>query len=119
MHEGKHGILDGVDDMDDVFGIKGGGHSGHDDAQVQKPYSGAVEAGCGMCIFKMKDQKECRMAVKIGDRPYLVGGSAVMDHKDAHGEHGMCSVSRKAVVDGRIEGDRFIATRFALMPYKK
>jgi hypothetical protein len=22
MHEGKHGILDGVDDMDDVFGVK-------------------------------------------------------------------------------------------------
>lgn len=29
MHEGKHGILDGVDDIDDVFGTKEN-HDGDD-----------------------------------------------------------------------------------------
>jgi hypothetical protein len=46
MHEGKHGILDGVDDMDDIFGTKdeheteaghdhAPGHT-HDHAQDEK-----------------------------------------------------------------------------------
>ncbi|MFH1418026.1 MAG: DUF6370 family protein [Planctomycetota bacterium] len=68
-----------------------------------------VEAGCGMCIFKMAGVTGCKLAVKIDGKPYLVEGSDVNAHTS-----GLCGVSKKAVVSGKIKGNVFVATSFKL-----
>ncbi len=75
-----------------------------------------VEAGCATCIFDMAGITGCKLAVKIDGAAYPVTGSAIDDHGDAHASDGLCNASRNAVVEGRIDGDRFVATRFALQP---
>ncbi len=75
-----------------------------------------VEAGCASCIFNIKGVKGCKLAVKIGAKPYLVTGSDMDDHGDAHGPSGLCVTARKALVTGQIEGDKFAAKSFELQP---
>lgn len=75
-----------------------------------------VEAGCATCIFDMPDVEGCRLAVKIDDKFYLVAGSDIDAHGDAHAPSGLCMTGRKAKTTGRIEGDKFVATSFALQP---
>ena len=75
-----------------------------------------VVAGCANCIFDMPGAKGCKLAVKIDGTAYLVTGSNIDDHGDAHASDGLCNASRNAVVEGRIDGDRFVATHFALKP---
>jgi hypothetical protein len=64
-----------------------------------------VEVGCGSCVYKMQGVKGCDIAVKIDGKQYLVSGANV----DAHQ---FCAPGKKALVSGRIEGDRFLATKF-------
>ncbi len=75
-----------------------------------------VEAGCAMCIFEMKDVTECKLAVKIDGKAYLVSGKTMDDLGDAHAEDGLCSIARKAEVTGKLDGDRFVVTKMALLP---
>ena len=75
-----------------------------------------VVAGCSTCIFDMPGATGCKLAVKINGKAYLVTGSDIDDHGDAHAPNGLCNASRDAVVEGRIDGDRFVATRFTLWP---
>jgi len=77
-----------------------------------------VEAGCGSCIFHMKD-KGCNLAVKIDDKTYFVDGASLDDMGDAHANDGMCNVSRKATVTGSVVNDRFVSTSFKLLPLEK
>jgi hypothetical protein len=72
-----------------------------------------VEAGCGMCIFGLEDAS-CELAVKIDGEVYRVEGSKLDDHGDAHAPDGMCMVARQAYVEGRIDGDTFIAEKVEL-----
>jgi hypothetical protein len=65
-----------------------------------------VEVGCGSCIYSMSGVKGCQLAVKIDGKSYLVTGA---DHVDAHK---YCSAAKQATVSGRIEGDKFVATKF-------
>ena len=48
MHEGKHGILDGVDDIDDIFGTK-------DEHEAEPCHEAGHEAGHD---HEDKDKKE-------------------------------------------------------------
>lgn len=75
-----------------------------------------VKAGCASCIFDMKEAEGCMLAVSIDDKPYLVKGSKIDEHGDAHGPNGLCSKASDAVVTGRIEGDWFVADSFELVP---
>ncbi len=75
-----------------------------------------VEAGCATCIFDMPGVSGCQLAVKIDDKFYLVAGSDIDAHGDAHAPSGLCMTARKAKTTGRIEGNRFVATSFALQP---
>ena len=75
-----------------------------------------VEAGCATCIFHMDGVVGCKLAVKIDGKPYLVTGSDIDDHGDAHASDGLCNVARKAVVEGAIDGDRFVAAKIKLQP---
>ena len=75
-----------------------------------------VEAGCATCIFEMEGVAGCKLAVRIDGKPYLVTGSDIDDHGDAHAPDGLCHTARKAVVEGKIDGDHFVATRIELQP---
>lgn len=70
-----------------------------------------LEAGCATCVFGMEDVKGCQLAVKLDDKPYLVSGVEMPGH-----ESGLCDHSRTAELTGHLDGERFIATSFALKP---
>ena len=76
----------------------------------------AVEAGCAMCVYKMKDVFDCLLAVKIDGKSYLVTGSDIDDHGDAHAPDGLCHTARPAQASGVIENGRFVANEFRLDP---
>ena len=75
-----------------------------------------VEAGCATCIYDMKDVTGCKLAVKIDGKAYLVSGKTMDDLGDAHADDGLCSIARKAEVTGKLDGDRFVVTKMALLP---
>lgn len=62
-----------------------------------------VDAACGVCVYKMSGQVGCPLAVKIDGKPYIVQGANWPNHD-------YCDRDCKAIVSGRIEGDKFIAT---------
>lgn len=78
-----------------------------------------VPAACGACVFGMTDGKGCYWAIELDGTFHAVGGvHPSVDMVEAHGPDGMCSVERKARVDGNLRPDgRFVATRFELLPY--
>jgi len=75
-----------------------------------------VEAGCATCVYDMRGVKGCKLAVKIDGKAYLVTGTEIDDHGDAHGPTGLCVTARKAAVTGKVEGEKFVATSFELQP---
>lgn len=78
--------------------------------------SQTVEAACATCVFEMEGVSGCKLAVKVDGKAYLVSGTDMDDHGDAHASDGMCHIARKAVVDGEVIGDRFVASSFKLLP---
>lgn len=76
-----------------------------------------VTAACGRCIFGLPEAERlgCPWAVEVQGRRYLVQGEVPHGHQN-HAPDGICNMPRKARVSGRVRGDRFIATRFALEP---
>lgn len=80
------------------------------------PTSQVVEAGCATCIFDMKDVTGCKLAVEIDGKAYLVTGSGIDDHGNAHAADGLCNTRRIAEVKGKIDGDRFDVREMTLLP---
>lgn len=78
-----------------------------------------VPAACGSCVFGIEGSAGCYWAVEIDGAFHPVGGVHPPDDMvRAHEAEGMCSVERKARVDGNLRPDgRFVATRFELLPY--
>ncbi len=74
-----------------------------------------VEAGCGMCMFGLKD-KDCMLAIRKDDKVLHVKGTGIDDHGDAHGDDGFCNATHRARVQGRAKGDTFVVTYFELIP---
>jgi hypothetical protein len=74
-----------------------------------------VQASCGQCQFNMPG-KSCDLAVRIDGTAYFVDGTDIDKHGDAHAKDGFCQKVRKALVSGHIEGNRFKATSFKLLP---
>ncbi len=72
-----------------------------------------VLASCGTCNFKMKAEG-CPLAIKYDDKYYLVEGTSLDDHGDAHADDGFCNAIKKAKVQGKFEGDRFKSTYFEI-----
>lgn len=80
--------------------------------------SQTVVAGCQMCMFGAPDAQGCFWAVELDGKDYLVKGDKLpKDHK-SHGPEGMCTVKREVRVQGWIDGDAFVATRFDLLPFE-
>ena len=76
--------------------------------------SGLVQASCGMCNFSMKSQKECNLAIQIGEKSYLVQGTKMAELGDPHAKDGMCNSVRVANVVGNVKDDIFLADSFEL-----
>ena len=94
----------------------GAAEPGAETAIAADPAAMTVKAGCAMCIFGMEGVASCELAVEVKNRAYLVTGAAMMDHGDAHDEHGMCTMARKAVVKGEVVDGKFAAEEFTLLP---
>lgn len=77
-----------------------------------------VEASCGQCQFGMK-AKGCDLAIRVDGKTYFVTGTKIDQHGDAHAADGFCNAIRQAKVSGTIEGDKFVATAFVLLPAKE
>ena len=75
-----------------------------------------AEAGCATCIYDMKGVTGCVLAVKIDGQLYLVEGSAIDEHGDAHAVDGLCNTARKATVSGQVKGDKFVTSKIELLP---
>ncbi len=80
---------------------------------VTREFSGQAEIGCAMCVYKMAGVEDCRLAVRIDGQAYLVEGSGIDDHGDAHAADGLCNVSRQADVNGSFRDGRFMAQTIA------
>lgn len=76
-----------------------------------------VLASCGTCNFKMK-APGCPLAIKIDDKFYLVEGTKIDDHGDAHADDGFCNAIKKAKVQGTFEGEKFKLTYFEIIKEK-
>ncbi|MGO4906021.1 DUF6370 family protein [Flavobacterium sp. W20_MBD1_R3] len=87
-----------------------------DKKEAPKPET--IEASCGQCQFGMEGYG-CELAVRIDGKPYLVDGTSIDSHGDAHANNGFCSSIRKAEVVGKVVDGRFKATSFKLLPEKK
>lgn len=68
----------------------------------------SVEIGCAMCIFNQDGVDTCTPAVKMGDKVLLLEGY------EPESEHALCNASKKAVVDGRIQGNTLMVTSVKL-----
>ena len=75
-----------------------------------------VTAGCATCIFEMTDVTGCKLAVELDGEHFLVKGTGIDDHGDAHAEEGLCNASRRAVVSGKVKEGVFVSTAFKLLP---
>jgi hypothetical protein len=81
--------------------------------------SGLVQVSCGMCNFSMKSQKECNLAIQIGEKSYLVQGTKMEELGDSHAKDGMCNAVRVANVVGNVKDDVFLADSFELQASEK
>lgn len=99
-----------------VAGCARGGPSAPSGATVVTPQT--LVAGCSMCMFQQEPFQGCFWAVQFeGEHHFLDGPAHPQDHEN-HGPEGMCAVKREAIVEGWIEGDRLMATRFDLLPFE-
>ncbi len=74
-----------------------------------------LTAACGMCVFGQPSPAGCYWAIEYEGSYYAVNGPLPKDH-EAHGQDGMCTRPRKAVVAGTIRGEQIFASRFDLLP---
>ena len=89
-------------------------NQGYGKADNRKPML-EVEAGCGMCMFGLKD-KDCLLSIRKDDKVLHVRGTGIDDHGDAHGDDGFCNATHRARVQGLTKGESFIVTYFELIP---
>lgn len=84
--------------------------------EKKEPKPQIVEVSCGQCKFGMTEKKGCDLAVRIDGKSYFVEGTKIDDHGDAHAHDGFCEAIRKAEVVGEIKGNRFVVSKFKLLP---
>lgn len=66
-----------------------------------------VEVGCAKCVYKMEGVESCALAVKVGDETMLVEGEGLQSTE----ELGVCEAAKSAVVSGKVEEGKFIASK--------
>lgn len=74
-----------------------------------------AEISCGQCQFDLNSKDGCDLAVRINDKAYFVEGFGIDDFGDAHNEKtGFCEVIRKGKISGKIENNKFLASKIEL-----
>jgi len=67
-----------------------------------------VEAGCAKCAYKIAGVTECALAMKTGDKAYIVDGTDIISD-----DVGLCGANRPAKVTGEVTDDtHFMAKVF-------
>jgi len=66
-----------------------------------------LEVGCAMCVYKVAGVTACAPAVKVGGKVMMLTGFTPKEHE-------LCAAAKKASVTGKIEGDKFVATKVEL-----
>ena len=95
-----------------VLAFSTGGCSG----EAAVPIEGqTITVACGQCVFEMEGVEGCPWAAEIEGVRYLVQGAVPQQHQ-AHAVDGICSMERKAVVDGVIRGEILVVSRMELLP---
>jgi hypothetical protein len=69
----------------------------------------SAEVACGKCQYKMASATTCAPAVKIAGKTYLVSGVTVPDPN-----MDLCKAPKSGTVEGKIEGDKYVATKVTL-----
>ncbi len=87
--------------------------------EKKEPKPQIVEVSCGQCQFGMTEKTGCDLAVRFDGKRYFVEGTKIDEHGDAHAHDGFCSAVRKAEVVGEVKNNKFIVTRFKLLPVEK
>ena len=70
------------------------------------PISTTAEISCAHCMYKAPGVTACAPGVKIGGQTYVLKGSTVDVMKE-----GLCTATKQATVEGKIEGGNFVATK--------
>jgi hypothetical protein len=86
-----------------------------DKSKADKSDKQVVQAGCSICKLGMKGD-DCELAVKIDGKSYLVEGTSIDEHGNAHADDGFCNYVRKAEVKGEVVDNKFRASYFRLLP---
>ena len=75
-----------------------------------------TEASCGQCLFELKTQRGCDLAIKMDGKAYFVEGAHIDDYGDAHDENiGFCNAIRKVEVTGKLENEKFKVSTFKIV----
>ncbi|MDB5253693.1 MAG: glutaminyl-tRNA synthetase [Flaviaesturariibacter sp.] len=101
-----------------LFSVAHASAQGGTRADSVRILSRVVEASCGKCRFGLKGD-DCELAVRFDGKTYLVEGTGIDQHGNAHAADGFCNAVRKARVSGTVVGKRFVVTSFELLPGKK
>ena len=77
-----------------------------------------LDVGCGTCMFKQLGGVGCYWAAQLDGETYPMRGTALPTEAElpSHGPEGMCSVTRRAVVDGQVTNGLLMVSRFELLP---
>jgi len=78
-----------------------------------------VKASCGMCQLGQKDQKGCLTNIVLHGKVLPVVGATKLSMEEMHAPGGLCVTIRKAKVSGKLDGDRFLASKWELLPLEK
>ena len=73
-----------------------------------------VETACGECQLGLKG-KSCDLAVRMNGKSYFVEGTTIDEHGDSHDKDGFCNAVSKAEVQGKVVGNKFVATYFKVV----
>lgn len=76
------------------------------------------DASCGKCKFGL-ESNSCELAIRKDGKIYLVQGTSINDHGDAHAKNGFCNAIRMAAVQGEILDNKFIVSYFKLLNTKE
>ena len=77
-----------------------------------------LDASCGKCKFGL-ESNSCELAIRKDGKVYLVEGTSINDHGDAHAKNGLCNAVRIAAVQGEIIDNTFKAGYFKLLSAKE
>jgi hypothetical protein len=65
-----------------------------------------AEVSCAHCQYKAPGVTACAPGVKVNGKTYVLTGAPVDVVKE-----GLCATAKQATVEGKIEGDKFVATK--------